>query len=519
MNRINNIKNNLTFNVVKFATQLVLQFVLRTVLIHYMGAEYLGLNGLFTNIFSFLNLAELGIGGAIVFSMYKPIADGDVEKVKALQEMYKRTYLIISLVVFVLGVSILPFIKVFINGDVRVDVNIYILYILYLIQTLVGYFSAHKRSLLFAHQRNDVENKISTICMIGMTALQIIVLFAFKNYYIYFSVNILFTIIESLLIHRKTNKLYPHIKGVGCELDSDTKKDIYKNVRAISLHKIGTAIVFSTDNILISSMLGLVVLGVYSNYYLIISTIVMIYTIFTNAIKGSVGNLIASTDKEYVYSKYRQTNFLFSLLTSFCVVCMMVLIQPFISVWTRNNPIYLLDFSTVILLCISFYLGRIRINGGIYRECAGLFNENKIQPLIESVVNLTTSITLGYFMGLNGIILGTIISTIIAPIWWEPLILFKCYFKKSVWQYFRGLIIDIIITGAVCLICYFVCSFIPDRTVTMLMCKSVVCIPLAGILLALFYLPFKDCRNCIITFVTTMKNLKHKEVESKRENI
>ncbi|MBQ3502819.1 MAG: oligosaccharide flippase family protein [Clostridia bacterium] len=519
MNRITNIKNNLIFNTIKFATQLVLQFILRTALIYYMGAEYLGLNGLFTNIFSFLNLAELGIGSAIVFSMYKPIAEGDTEKVKALQTMYKKTYLIISLVVFVLGISILPFIKVFINGDVTVDVNIYVLYILYLIQTLVGYFSAHKRSLLFAHQRNDVENKVSAVCLLGMTVLQIIVLFAFKNYYIYFSINILFTIIECLLIYIQTNKLYPHIKGPGCALDVDTKKEIYKNVRAISLHKIGGAVVFSTDNILISSMLGLVVLGAYSNYYLIISTLTTIYFLFTNAIKGSVGNLIASTDKEYVYSKYRQTNFLFTILTSFCVVCMIVLFQPFISVWTKHNSIYLLDFYTVVLLCISFYLGKMRMNGSIYRECAGLFNQNKLQPLIESIVNLVASIVLGYYMGLNGIILGTIISTLIAPIWWEPLILFKYYFKKSVWQYFKGLIIDTIITGIVCLVCYFVCSFIPDGTLIMLVCKFAVCVPLAGILLLLFYLPFKDCKNCVSMFMSAIKNFKNRKSQNKNEGV
>ena len=182
MSRTDNIKKNLIFNMIKFVTQIVLQFVLRTVLIYYMGAEYLGLNGLFTNIFNFLNLAELGIGSAIVFSMYKPIADGDTEKVKALQNLYKKYYKVITFIVLGLGLLIMPFLKFFIKGDVTVDINIYLLYFLYLINTLGSYISAHKRSLLFAHQRNDVENKVKTMCLFGMSVLQIVVLILFKNY-------------------------------------------------------------------------------------------------------------------------------------------------------------------------------------------------------------------------------------------------------------------------------------------------------------------------------------------------
>jgi len=253
--RTSNIKNNLIFNAVKFATQLLLQFVLRTCLIYIMGAEYLGLNGLFSNIFAFLNLAELGIGSAIVFSMYKPIADGDTEKVKSLQTMYKRFYLVITLIIAGLGVIVLPFLKYLINGDVSVDINIYLLYILYLANTLFGYLAAHKRSLLFAHQRNDIENKISTMCMFGMTTVQIVVLFIFKNYYIYFVVNMIFTVLECVIVHMWANKLFPELKGKSAPLDKSTKKEIFKNVGAISLHKVGSAVVYSTDNILISSVI------------------------------------------------------------------------------------------------------------------------------------------------------------------------------------------------------------------------------------------------------------------------
>lgn len=495
--RTYNIKNNLIFNIIKFTAQIFLQFILRTVLIYYMGVEYLGLNGLFSNIFTFLNLAELGIGTAIVFSMYKPIADGNTEKVKSLQNLYKKFYIIISIVVLCLGITILPFLRFFINGEVSVNINIYVLFVLYLINTLVGYFSAHKRSLLFAHQRNDVENKIKTICLLGMTLLQIIILIVTKNYYTYFCVNIIFTIIECLLVHVASNKLYPAINGASEPIDEAEKKTIWKNVKAISLHKIGSAVVFSTDNILISSMFGLVLLGAYSNYYLIISTLISVYVLLSNALMGSVGNLIASKDKEYVYKKYKQINFMFSILTAFCTICLIVLFQPFISVWTRGDSTYLLNFSTMILLCISFYLGRMRIATGIFKECAGLFKQDQWKALVESIVNLITSIILGIFMGINGVVLGTIISTVIAPIWIEPLVLYKHYFNKNVKHYFISYIRDILITLFVSVICYFICSFIPNVGLFWLIIRFIICICVTAVLLVISYLPTKEFRSTL----------------------
>lgn len=505
MTRTDNIKKNLTFNIVKFVTQLVLQFVLRTALIYLMGAEYLGLNGLFTNVLSFLNLAELGIGTAIVFNMYKPIAERDVEKVKSLQAMYKKFYLIISVVVLVLGLILLPFIKLLIKGDVGVDINIYILYLMYLVNTLVGYFAAHKRSLLFAYQRNDVENKIKTICLLFMTAIQVLVLFLLRNYYLYFTVTILFTIIESVLIHKVANKLYPEIDSKAQELDIKTKKEIKKNVMALSFHKIGTVIVFSTDNILISTMLGLIVLGAYSNYYLIISTITTFFVLLSNAISASVGNLVASSDKDYAYEKYKQVKFIFSFLSAFSTICMIVLFQPFIKIWTGGG-IYLLDLSTVILLGVSFYFSRMRTSASIFKDAAGLFWQNRFAPIFESLINLLVSIVLGLFLGLNGIVIGTILSTVLVPYWVEPKIVYKHYFKKSFWKFIKRAIIDFVIMIAVGIICFCVCSFIPDGGIWLLILKFVTCGILCLALLTITYLPTKEFKECSVLAKNFLKS-------------
>lgn len=496
MTRTDNVKKNLFFNTVKFATQLLLQFVLRTVLIYTMGAEYLGLNGLFTNIFSFLNLAELGIGSSIVFSMYKPIADGDTEKVKSLQSLYKKYYLTIACVVLGLGVVLLPFIKYFIKGGITVDINLYLLYVLYLINTLVGYFSAHKRSLLFAYQRNDVENKIKSICLFGMTILQIVVLFVTKNYYIYFSVNVAFTLAECFIIHHSANKLFPEINGNSKPLDVDSKKQIYKNVAALSIQKISNIVVYSTDNILISALLGVVVLGAYSNYYLITSSLVSMFYLFINALTASVGNLIASKDKEYVYEKYKQINFIFSILASFTTVCLAILFQPFMKVWTGGG-VFLLDNWTVILICLSYYLMRMRNSNLIFRDAAGLYYHKKFMPIVEAVTNLAVSLILGYYIGINGIVIGTIISTLASPFWVEPTVLHKHYFQKSTKSYFLKYAFDFAVMVGVFVVCFIVCSFLPVGGIGWLLLRFAVCVVLSLALLILAYLPTKDFKNCV----------------------
>lgn len=494
MSRTQNIKKNLIFNLIKFVINLLLQFVLRTILIYYMGKEYLGLNGLFSNIFNVLNLAELGVGSAIVCSMYKPIADNDIEKIKSLENLYKSFYILISIIVTFVGLLLTPFIKCFMNGGISVNINIYILYIMYLVYTLVGYWSAHKRSLLFAYQRNDVENKIKTICIVGMTIVQIIVLVIFRNYYIYFSASILFTLIECILIQVYANKLFPDIRGKAQPLDKDTKITIRKNVGALSIHKISNVVVFSTDQILISSFLGISVLGVYSNYYLVTSTIGSIFVLLFNSFSASVGDLMVRKDINYNFEKFKMINFVFSFLSSFCTICCIILLQPFMLKWT-SDPSYLLDMSTILAICLSMYFSRMRQSVLLFKESGGYYKQDVIRPVIEVLINLISSIILVKIMGLIGIFIGTILSTLLGPFISEPYVLYKHYFKKPVGKYFIRYAIDFAIMCAVCVITYFICSFIPDGSIWLLIAKFAVCILISASLLVLAYLPTKEFKE------------------------
>ncbi len=524
MARTQNVKRNLTFNIIKYIAQLVLQFVLRTVLMYVMGAEYLGLNGLFADIFQFLNLAELGVGSAIVFAMYKPVAENDIPKIKTLQNLYKKFYLIIALVVLAIGGVLTPFLKILIKDEVTVDINIYILFLMYLFNSIFGYLSAHKRSLLVAYQRNDIESKVKTVCLFAMTLIQIAVLFIFKNYYVYFAVNIVFTIVECVIVQVVANKLYPEINGKSVPLDNETKKSITKNVAALSIHKLGSAVVFSTDSILVSAFFGVVVLGAYSNYALIITSLSTIFNIMETTIAGSVGNLIASTDTNYVHRKYKQINFIYSFVTAFCTICMFVIFQPFITVWTakaKGGPL-LLNFSTMALLCVSFYLTKMRKGTRVFNDCAGIFWQNKWQPIVEALVNIGASIGFIYLLGIDGVFLGTIVSTIIAPLWNEPRMLYKHYFKQSPACYFKRYLLDVIITILVGAVCFFTCMLIPEGGILLLIVRMAVCVILCvGLLVACYcWTPeFKDTINLVKPFFNKIfKGKKKTEAVSENQN-
>ena len=495
--RVKNIKRNLIFNVIKYGVDLVFKFVLRTVMIYYLGVQYLGLNGLFSNIFTFLNLADLGIGTAIVFSMYKPVAENDIEKIKTLQNIYKKFYLIVSIIILALGGIVTPFIKSFINGESPSDINLYLLFGMYLINAVCGYLFAHKRSLLFAYQRNDIENKIKSVCTIVMSGLQVAAIVIFKNYYIYYPITIVFTIVDALSVYLVAKKYYPEISGPSNKLDDDTKREITRNITAISMHKVGGAIVFSTDNILISAFISLTVLGAYSNYALIFTTLGTLYILLNNALTSSLGNMVASCDVEYCYKRFRLVNFSYSYLTAFTTICMFVLFQPFIKMWTSNNPDYLLNVYTVMLLCISYYLTRMRTSVILFRDVTGLFWNDRWKPIVESVVNLVASLLLVKPLGLNGIILGTIISTVIAPLWVEPLVLYKHYFKKPLVKYFTRYAIDTIIMVAAGVACYFICALIPEGGIWWLLLRFGVCAVSCALFLFILNLLTPEGRSVI----------------------
>lgn len=469
---------NIIWGFIEKMITLICPFIIRTIMIYKLGNEYLGLNGLFTSILQVLSLAELGFGDAIVFSMYKPIIENDNKMLSALLNLYKKVYRIIGMVILCVGLLILPFITKFVKGGYPSEVNIYVLYCIYLFNTVISYFLfAYKESLLKAHQRNDVNSRILSGCNIVMYVLQIIVLLLFSNYYLYIVIMPVTTIVLNCVRSLFVKKMYPQIVCEG-HIEKDAVIGLSKRIIGLTLNKLAQVCRNSFDSIIISSFLGLVILARYQNYYYIISALTVMVSIITTAVGAGIGNSIAAETVEKNYSDYKEFLFIYNWIACFCTVCMLCLYQPFIELWVGKSNV--LPLSTVILCCIYFYTMKLGDIAAVYRQAAGIWWEDKFRPIVESVVNLAVNIVLVKYIGVDGVLVSTIISIVCINIPWATYVLFKVYFKMSIKEVFFKYIRYFIETTVLCAVVYGICSRINGNLLVMLVVRTIICIGLVN---------------------------------------
>ncbi|EOU1753854.1 lipopolysaccharide biosynthesis protein [Clostridium perfringens] len=413
----------------------IFSFITRTIFIKNLGEVYVGLMGLFSNIIVILSLAELGIGSAIIFSLYKPIAENNKEKIKSLMDTYKKYYRIIGLSVLIIGSAVIPFLGILVNSNEKID-NLTFLYILSLLNTVFSYmFFAYKRSLLIADQRAYIVNIISNSFTVIMYIVQIIVLILYKSFIGYLIVQLLSNVFQNIIIGIKVNKDYPFIKDSNIiKLDNYEKMNLFKNIKAIFISRLSWSILVASDNIVLSMIKGVNLVGIYSNYIMITVTIDRIIANIFNSIKGSIGNLNTINDKEKKEEIFKKTFFLNIWIYGICSICLYILFNDLINIWIGNR--FLLDNGTVLAIVIIFFLNGTQITCSIYRETMGLFNQYKYIPIISVILNLLISTILCFKLGVLGVCLGTIISKVLTQFWIDPFVIYKFGFNKQTKEYF-----------------------------------------------------------------------------------
>lgn len=482
MSRTVNAKRNIIWTFFSKIISIILPFITRTFFIYILDTAYLGLNGLFTSILSILSLAELGISSAITFSMYKPIANNDVDKINSYLAFYKRCYEFIGIIVLIIGISLIPFLEKLISGDIPSDINIYILYFIYLSNSVLSFFLfAYKTSLLSAYQRNDIVTKISTFVILLQSVLQICVLFLTKNYYLYLLIIPLFTLISNMITNYITKKKYPLLKPEG-KLNKEEYQSIIKKVKGLIFQKIGMVVNNSVDNIVISSFLGLQVVAIYGNYYYIFNAISGICAAIISTLVPIIGNSIVTESKEKNYTQFKLFNFMYMWGIIWCSICLLCLYQPFIKLWIGEN--FLFPTGTVVLFSIYFFAFRMNNISGMYKEAAGIWWAGKYVPLLAAMVNLFTNLIMVRFIGVNGIVISTILSMILVYFPYGSYVLFKHYFTyENAWKkYMLNQILYFLEYLMIALITYKVCYFIIIDSILGLLIKCVICICIPNIL-------------------------------------
>lgn len=489
MERTKNAIRNTKWGAIQNIIMMLSSFSVRTVLIYKLGAEYAGLNSLFTSVLSILSLTELGFSNAIVYSMYKPIAENDNETLCALLNLYKKTYRIIGGIIFGLGLMLLPVLKFLIQGEVPPDINLYLLYIAFLSNTVLSYFLfAYKSSLLYAHQRNDVLSRNATIINLFSALINIVVLLLFSNYYIYVVCHIASTVITNLVNSATVDRLYPKIRCYG-HISNELKKDIKQRVLGLVIWKIGCATRNTLDSIIISAFLGLTMVAIYNNYYYILISLTSVFGIITSSLLAGVGNKIVTDSVEENYKDFNKLNMIYMFIAGAATICLLCLYQPFMKLWMGEK--LMLPFFPMLLFCVYFFVLKMGDINSTYYQAAGLWYHGRYRSIIETALNLFLNLTLGYLWGVVGIISATIFSMLF--VWpYGSSMIFKQYFTNHKVSEFYICTVDYALITAVCGLftyglCMLISAFFPEMPVVVELISRAFLCAASGLMMWLFF--------------------------------
>ena len=430
-----NVKRNMVANAVSSGIRLLFPFLNRTLFLWLLGPAYLGLNGLFGSILGVLMLAELGFGTAVVCSMYKPVADDDRELLCAYLGFYRTVYRCVGAVIFAAGMALMPFIGGLVHGNVPPDIDLRVLYAIHLVNTSASYFLfAYRGVVLGAHHRNDVITNIRSGVMVAQYVTVFLILLATRNYYHYVIATVVFTVLQNVLLVKASRRLFPDIEPRGV-LPTELRRRVVSDVKSIFMHKVGGVITHSTDNLVVSAFLGLVAVAAYGNYYYVVTAVTGLVSVVYSSMTGGFGNKIHTESKEENFRLFMKMNRLSLAVVVLCSAAMAGLYQPFMRVWTKNDPVLVRHALTPILMVLYFYVMESRQVLLSFKSAAAIWRQDRWKPIVAGAVNLATNILFVVFLPdaykLDGVILSTIIGFVLIQIPWESHVVFTSFFGKA----------------------------------------------------------------------------------------
>lgn len=484
-NRTRNSTRTFIFGVLCKIISIIGPFLTRTIIIYKLGTDYLGLSSLFTSVLSILNISELGIGTAITFCLYKPVAEDDKTMVRALLSLLRKLYLAIGIIIISVGLLMMPALNVLISGECPADINLYILYLIYLINAASSYLGfAYKGVLLNVYQRGDISNKIETITEILKYVLQIGILLLFENYYWFAAILPFSTILITISTQVVSKSFYPDLYPEG-EVPKEIKRIIKNKVIYLSAHSIAGTLTNSVDNIVISSVIGLTAIAVYGNYSYITSSVLSFILIAYRALTPAIGNSLCAESKEKNLKLFNSLQFLCFWTITWCCTCLLCLFQPFITFWIGKEN--LLNFSVVIMIVLYFYSNATRQLYGTYVGAAGLWNRTLPRQIISAILNLVLDVMLVKKYGIGGIVFASFASNFFVSLPLDVLVTYKDIMNVRVSKGYISLCTRTIVTTLICAVSYIICSHIKIGGLLSLIIRSVICIIVPNLIMYIFY--------------------------------
>ena len=481
---LNSIRNAVS-GVLKTAVKIVLPFLLRTVILYYLGEEYLGLNSLFYSILQVLNLAELGFSSAVAFRIYKPLAEHDAAKVGAYVNYLRRMYRLIGLGILFAGFIVVPFLPSLIRSGWPSDINIYLLFCVYLINSSISYlFAGYKSVLVIASQRMDYINTIEILLYCLQYVLQFIVVLLFRSYYLYILIMPVITILINIVTSVTADRRFPEYLNKG-RLTRDEKKEVLRDIRGVAIYKVSDVTRNSFDSIVISALLGLVPVAVYNNYFYIFNAIFSFMIIVNQSLQASIGNSIAAETREKNGKDLYRLSFFSNWVNVFCTSSLLCLYQPFIRLWVGEGM--MLPDRDMILFCVYFYIMNMNSVRNLYFDGNGLWLRGKYAFILESAGNLLLNIFLCRFFGITGILWATILTVFFCGFVWRTKVLFRDYFRASARPFFIMHAKWAALCAVICALTFGVCSLTGDRGIGVLVLRMIICLALPNLILYLLF--------------------------------
>ncbi len=428
---------------------LITTFISRTVFLKVLGIQYAGVSSVFTDVLIILSFAELGIGQAITYALYKPIAEGDSFQIKKLMAVYKRIYTTIAFVVFGVGLCLIPFLHYIIKDVPDIVEDIRLIYVLYLGNTACSYLLIYKSTFLTAAQKDYKVSRIKAVIAVLKSIIECVLLLVFRNFIVYLVFSIMVVILQNFIVAKIAEREYPIIKEKSKErLNIEERRKLVSDVRALALYKVSGTVLNGTDSIITSSIMGTGVVGILGNYNLITNNVYSFVMQIFNATSASIGNLVATSTNAHQYKIFKEMLFLCFWIYCFCSTCLWVLFNPFMQIWQGTDRM----FSQIVvgLLVADFYIKGVLSPVSQFRTSNGLFVQGKYRPVIMAIINIVVSIILCRAIGIAGIILGTIISRALTQLWYDPWLIYREVFKESVFSYFLTYIFYLILTAVSC---------------------------------------------------------------------
>ena len=450
--RVANVSRNVIFATLSQIVTVLLNLASRAVFVRVLAAEYMGLSGLFTNILGFLALAELGVGSAITYSLYKPIKDNDKEKIKSLMQLYRIAYWIIGAFIMIVGLILTPFIDHFIKQRPEIA-HLEFIFILFILQSSITYFYSYKIQFLTADQNDYIVQKFKIIFVSIQIVLQILYLYLFKEYIGYLIIGIVALFVNNLVVSRFVDKEYPYLKEKASPLTKDDLLPIKKNVFALFLYRIAQRLSATIDTLIVSKFLGILDVAIYFNYHYLLNFADLFFTQILGVITPSLGNLLVTDDNTNKTKVFGTLQFIYYWLGTYMGVGFIVLFNTFIEIWLGKD--YLFTEDIVVALAISSTVTNFQRPCSMMRDAGGLFWYGKLRPVASAIINIIASVILVKYMGIFGIIIGTILSKVLTFTWYDPYIVYKYAIKDSLMRYFIKYLVHWTIFAFLAYICYY----------------------------------------------------------------